>query len=165
MPKLQIRLSRPATLMSAALIAGVAFALAILTSNLSFFVFAELKGLDLLFTLHQHQPPPDQIVIVAIDEPSMAEIKQQWPWPRSLHAQLIRQLHKAGAKVIGFDILFAEPSQSEQDQALADAMREANNVVLVSALSVVNDPLFRHTIRIDPIPALREVARSGGQKV
>lgn len=161
MPKLQIRLSRPATLMSAALIAGVAFAMAILTSNLSFFVFAELKGLDLLFTLHQHQPPPDQIVIVAIDEPSMAEIKQQWPWPRSLHAQLIRQLHKAGAKVIGFDILFAEPSQSEQDQALADAMREANNVVLVSALSVVNDPLFRHTIRIDPIPALREVATVG----
>ncbi|NJM13485.1 MAG: CHASE2 domain-containing protein [Synechococcaceae cyanobacterium SM1_2_3] len=161
MPKLEIRLSRPASLRSAALIAGVALALTILTSNLSFFVFAELKGLDLLFTLHQHQPPPDQIVIVAIDEPSMAEIKQQWPWPRSLHAQLIRQLHKAGAKVIGFDILFAEPSQSEQDQALVDAVREANNVVLVSALSVVNDPLFRHTIRIDPIPALREVATVG----
>lgn len=161
MPKLEIRLSRPASLRSAALIAGVAFALTILTSNLSFFVFAELKGLDLLFTLHQHQQPSEQIVIVAIDEPSMAEIKQQWPWPRSLHAQLIRKLHKAGAKVIGFDILFAEPSQSEQDQELADAMREANNVILVSALSVVNDPLFRHTIRIDPIPALREVATVG----
>ena len=33
--------------------------------------------------------------------------------------------------------------------------------MLVSVLSVVNDPLFRHTIRIDPIPAFRDAAIVG----
>ena len=34
--------------------------------------------------------------------------------------------------------------------------------VLVSALSVVDDPLFRYTIRLDPIPALRDAATAVG---
>lgn len=79
----------------------------------------------------------------------------------SLHAQSIRQLHKAGVKLSALTFCLPSRHNREQDQALADAMREANNVVLVSALSVVNDPPFRHTIRIDPIPALREVATVG----
>ena len=133
----------------------------LLFSNLAFFSLIELKGLDLLFTLRGTLPPPDRIVLVAIDETSMAEIKQQWPWPRSLHAQLLRQLHKAGAKVIGIDVLFAEPSAPAEDQALTDALRDVGNVVLVSALAVENDPLYRYTLRIDPLPMFREVAAVG----
>ena len=144
------------------LIAAVAFGLTLAFSNLSFFSFIEIKGLDLLFTLRGPLTTPNQIVIVAIDEPSIAEIKNQWPWPRSLHAKLIEQLNKAGAKVIGVDILFSEPSESAEDQAFARALREAGNVVLVSALAVVNDPMFRHTIRIDPIPAFRDAAAAVG---
>ncbi|MGB5064514.1 MAG: CHASE2 domain-containing protein, partial [Candidatus Competibacter sp.] len=156
MSKLQSSSMWPATL-----VASLAFGLVLILSNTSFFALLELKGLDLLFTLRGALPPPPSIVIVAIDEPSMAEIKQQWPWPRSLHARLIRQLHQAGAAVIGFDVLFAEPSEPAEDQALAQALREAGNGVLTSALSVVNDPLFRHTIRVDPIPALQDAALVG----
>ena len=61
---------------------------------------------------------------------------------RSLHAQLIQKLNQAGAKVIAFDILFSEPSEPNEDQELARALRQADNVVLVSALSVVNDCLL-----------------------
>lgn len=149
-------------ILSATIVAVAAFGLTLLLSNLSLFSLMELKGLDLLFTLRGSLSAPKDIVIVAIDESSMAEIGQQWPWPRSLHAQLIRQLNQAGAKVIGFDILFSEPSEPNEDQTLARALHDAKNVVLVSALSVVNDPLFRHTIRIDPVPAFREVATVGG---
>ncbi len=156
MPRLQTSSIWPATL-----VASLAFGLILVLSNTSFFALLELKGLDLLFTLRGALPPPDSIVIVAIDEPSMAEIKQQWPWPRSLHARLIQQLHQAGAAVIGFDILFAEPSEPAEDQALALALRETGNGVLASALSVVNDPLFRHTIRVDPIHTLRDSALVG----
>ncbi len=154
--------SRSSSIWPATLVAGLAFGLVLILSNTSFFSLLELKGLDLLFTLRGALPPPQSIVLVAIDESSMAEIKRQWPWPRSLHARLIRQLHQAGAAVIGFDILFAEPSEPAEDQALALALHEAGNGVLSSALSVVNDPLFRHTIRIDPISALRETAWVGG---
>ena len=160
MPKLQTRLILPATI-----VAVVAFGITLLFSSLSFFAFLELKGLDLLFALRGPLPPPDPIIIVAIDEPSMSEIGRQWPWPRSLHARLIQQLNKAGAKVIGFDILFSEPSEPAEDEELARILRSRSNVVLVSALSVVNDPLFRHTVRIDPIPAFQNAATVGSPLV
>lgn len=147
--------------MPATLVAVVAFGLTLLLANLSFFAFLELKGLDLLFTLRGPLSPPENIIIVAIDEPSMADIGEQWPWPRSLHSQLIQKLNQAGAKVIGLDILFSEPSEPAEDQALAQALRKAGNVVLVNTVSVINDPLFRQTIRIDPLPAFREVAAVG----
>ena len=143
------------------MVAIIAFGMTLLFGNLAFFTLIELKGLDLLFTLRGTLSPSDQIVIVAIDETSMAEIKQQWPWPRSLHAQLLRQLHQAGAKVIGIDILFAEPSEPAEDQALTNALREVGNAVLVSALAVENDPLYRYTLRIDPLPAFQQVAVVG----
>ncbi|MCP5196843.1 MAG: CHASE2 domain-containing protein [Gammaproteobacteria bacterium] len=156
MPK---RLS--SSILSAIPIATAAFGLTILLTNLSFFAFLDLKGLDLLFTLRGALPSPEKIIIVAIDEPSMAEIEQQWPWPRSLHAQLIQQLNHAGAKVIGFDILFAEPSEPAEDRALAHALQEAGNVVLTNTVSVINDPLFRHSVRVDPIPTFRNAAAVG----
>ena len=37
------------------------------------------------------------IVLIAIDAKSLQEIKQ-WPWPRSLHANLIDKLQKAGRR-------------------------------------------------------------------
>lgn len=159
--------SKPDTplILSATLIAIVALGITLFLSKLSLFSFLEFKGLDLLFTLRGALPAPKAIIIIAIDEPSMAEIKQQWPWPRELHARLIRQLQQAGAAVIGFDILFAEPSEPKQDQALARALHESDNGVLASALSAVDDPLFRHTIRIDPIATLQQAAWIGGATI
>ena len=55
------------------------------------------------------RPVPDQspVLIADIDDASLAEIGQ-WPWPRSVFAQLIDRLGEAGARTIVFDILFAE---------------------------------------------------------
>lgn len=146
------------TLCIAAGAVGITFVL----SSLSFFALFELKGLDMLFTLRGSLAPPPQIVVVAIDEPSFAEINRQWPWPRSLHARLLKQLNKAGAKVVGFDILFAEPSAPPEDQALAVALKEAGNGVLVSELTAIDDPLLTYAVRVDPIPELRQSAAAIG---
>src|ERR671922_754802 len=124
--------------------AAAAFVAMLVLTNLPPLSFLELKGLDLLFLLRGPLPPPSEIVVVAIDEPSFAEISKQWPWRRSIHARLIEQLKKAGAKVIGFDVLFAERSQPAEDRALERAIWEAGNVVLVSDHVVIDDPLFRH---------------------
>ena len=159
MPKLKTQI------LPAVLVAAAAFGITLILTNLSFFAFIELKGLDLLFTLRGPLPPPEDIVIVAIDEPSMAEIGQQWPWPRSLHARLIQKLYQAGARVIGFDILFAESSTPDEDYAFARALQDAKNVVLVSVLSTIDDPLFRYATRVDPAPVFREVAIIGNPLV
>jgi len=147
--------------LKAVLIAAVAFVAMLVLTSLPPLSLLELKGLDLLFLLRGSPPPPNEIVVVAIDEPSFAEISKQWPWPRSVHARLIEQLKKAGARVIGFDVLFAERSQATEDNVLERALREAGNVVLVSERAVIDDPLFRHTIRVDPIEPFKEAAAVG----
>ena len=52
--------------------------------------------------------PSDKIAVIAIDDVSIANIGR-WPWPRDLHAELIRQLSQGGAKVIGQTVFFLEP--------------------------------------------------------
>ena len=68
------------------------------------------------FDLYQRAAPrkPEgdtPIRIVDIDDDSLKKIGQ-WPWPRTLVAQLIDKLREAGASVIAFDIDFAEPDRT-----------------------------------------------------
>jgi len=52
------------------------------------------------------------VVIVDIDERSLAEIGR-WPWSRHLLADLVHRLtDEHGAAVVGFDVVFAEPDES-----------------------------------------------------
>jgi adenylate cyclase len=147
--------------LKAGLIGAGGFVVVLIVTNLPFLFLLELKGLDLLFLIRGALPPPPEIVIVAIDEPSLAELSRQWPWPRSIHARLIEQLKKAGARVIGFDILFAERSHPDDDRALERALQEVSNVVLLSEKVTIDDPLYRNTIRVDPIEPFKAVAVAG----
>ena len=65
---------------------------------------------DQISTLSPARPDEPGIVMVVLDEPSFSEIKQQWPWPRFLHGDLLKALREAGAKAVAFDIVFAEQS-------------------------------------------------------
>lgn len=80
-------------------------------------------------------------VLVDIDDASLRQ-HGQWPWPRSLLAELTRQLQQAGARVIAFDILFAEPERHHSsnhngtpnpantgEQQLASALQQGQTVL------------------------------------
>ncbi len=122
----------------------------------------ELIGFDFMTAATTPDRIEAPIVIVGIDEPSFAELDRQWPWPRSLHAQLIERLKRAGAAVIAFDVMFAEPGEPAADRALAQAIRSAGNVILASDIAFQETEQFRQTMRVEPIPELREAgARSG----
>jgi adenylate cyclase len=95
---------------------------------------ARLAAPDLLdrlmlisFDLYQRMVPRDPgdspIRIVDIDENSL-KTYGQWPWPRSLDAQMIDKLRDAGAAIIAFDIVFAEPDRTSPKLLLAQLMRE-----------------------------------------
>jgi diguanylate cyclase (GGDEF)-like protein/PAS domain S-box-containing protein len=71
-----------------------------------------------------------QVVVVAIDPASIERIGV-WPWPRSLHAELLRQLTAAGAREIAFDVDFSTPSEPQADAAFAAALREAGGSVVL----------------------------------
>lgn len=67
-----------------------------------------LKIFDELQTLHPRPPEsPIPVTIVDIDDASLAAIGQ-WPWPRSVFAELFGRLAQMGAGVVVCDILFAE---------------------------------------------------------
>ena len=64
--------------------------------------------------------PDDRVLIVDIDEASMARIGR-WPWDRSRVGELAAALvDKGGARVVGIDMVFAEPQREPgEDAALA----------------------------------------------
>ena len=56
--------------------------------------------------------PDPRIVIVDIDEKSLAEVGR-WPWGRHLIADMVRRLtDDYRVAVVGFDVVFAEPDES-----------------------------------------------------
>jgi adenylate cyclase len=55
--------------------------------------------------------------VVDLDDDSLAQLGQ-WPWPRTLLADLVRQLADAGAAVIAFDMVFAEPDRTSPANVL-----------------------------------------------
>jgi adenylate cyclase len=99
---------------------------------------SELDTVDARFAIRGDLAPPEDIVIVGIDDPSIRELAERWPFPRTLHAEAINQLRADGARVIGYDVQFTEPSDNlADDQELADAIAAAGNVVL--ATTIVDD--------------------------
>ena len=105
--------------------------------------------------------PGGDILIVAIDEQSLHALGR-WPWSRRYHAQLIRELSAAGARVIVLDIAFAEPDRDDPpaDVDLAAALAASGRVVL---------PVLHQQHRLEdqrletpPIPRLAESSAALG---
>ncbi|MBI5047402.1 MAG: CHASE2 domain-containing protein [Deltaproteobacteria bacterium] len=71
----------------------------------------ELKSYDLRMRLFPPAKASEEIVIVAIDDESIAKLGR-WPWPRIRIADVIKKISQAGAKVIGLNIIFSEPEES-----------------------------------------------------
>ncbi|MDQ3064300.1 MAG: CHASE2 domain-containing protein, partial [Acidobacteriota bacterium] len=78
-------------------------------------------------------PEPDDIVIVAIDESSIAKLGR-FPWSREYTARVVKSLSAAQPKVIALDVLYSEPTDETADEALSDAIKKAGNVVIAEQL-------------------------------
>ncbi len=83
-------------------------------------------------------PVDPRILLVTIDDQSLKKLGQ-WPWPRSVHADLIDRLSAALPAGILFDVIFSEPGDAADDQRLADAVCKAGNVLLPTASSDAAD--------------------------
>ncbi len=96
---------------------------------------------------------PDDILIVGIDDRSLAAIGR-WPWPRSVHARLLRRLADSAPAAVVYDVLFVEP-QPGQDETLAKAMGPPNRVFLPLLLNVPGDngASYRVTPPVAPVAA------------
>ena len=86
--------------------------------------------------------PEDPVVIIDIDDRSLAKIGQ-WPWSRNQLANLTNQAYAAAA--LGFDIVFAEPDRTNPKNLIASYdLNEELTKELVALPS--NDELFAEAI-------------------
>ncbi|MEM9470125.1 MAG: CHASE2 domain-containing protein, partial [Pseudomonadota bacterium] len=96
----------------------------------------------------KQREPSNQVVIVDLDENSLKELGQ-WPWPRSIVAQMVQNLTDFGAKVIAFDMVFAETDRtSPRHIAQSLPLNEKTELIKQSLKSLPdNDFTFSQTIK------------------
>ncbi|HEV8678893.1 MAG TPA: CHASE2 domain-containing protein, partial [Stellaceae bacterium] len=71
----------------------------------------ETGSLDLRFRLRGALPEAGRTVVLLVDEDSIKRLGR-WPLSRRLYAKAVEILDRAGARVIAFDLLFAEPEEA-----------------------------------------------------
>ena len=144
----------------------------------------ELDALDRLFRMRGPRATTAPVVIVAIDEDSFDELGEEvpvecsaedsaagkcggtkpkglaWPFPRVLHGTLLEMIASGGPRVIGVDLIFAEPSVHGEadDKEFADAVRRAGKVVLGAAITEVSEGFYNKADTNLPLPTLRDGA-------
>ena len=105
----------------------------------------ELYTQDLRTRLGRKTPVDPQLVLVGVDRPVyeatqfdeatlkstpvLGELQKNFPWSRSVWAELIEKLANAGAKVIVFDLVFAAPNEGDEGLHKALEKYKANVVI------------------------------------
>lgn len=104
-----------------------------------------VKTFDVYQQIQPREVTQRPVTIVDLDDRSQAEIGQ-WPWPRTVLAEMVQRLTAMGAVVIGFDVVFAEPDRMSPGsvQASIPGLEADIRQRLVSMPS--NDELFAQVI-------------------
>lgn len=96
----------------------------------------------------QPRPPSDRVAIIDLDEASLVALGQ-WPFPRTVMAQLVSSLNELGAKVIAFDIVFSEADRTSPARIAQTLPEEEVYVPVKTALAGLpdNDKVFAKAIQ------------------
>jgi adenylate cyclase len=104
------------------------------------------RTFDFYQMLHPRKGDVRPAIIVDIDEQSLNAFGQ-WPWPRTLIAELVTKLTKLGSAAIAFDIIFAEPDRMSPGIA-AQSFRQLDDQTRERLMKLPsNDDVFADAIR------------------
>jgi len=131
------------------------------------------KSFDIYQLIHPRAVRQDLVSIVDIDEQSL-RILGQWPWPRTVMADMVVKIVDKGSTVIGFDVLFPEPDRSSPEiaaetfQGLDHATREklrrlpGNDIIFADAIRGAKVVLGQSGYRVSgTAPISRPTSQSG----
>ena len=105
-----------------------------------------LRSFDFYQVLKPRDATQRPVVIVDLDEPSLKEYGQ-WPWPRTVVADLVSKLTDLGVAAIGFDVVFAEPDRTSPAVA-AQTFRGLDTETREKLSSLPsNDEVFANVLR------------------
>lgn len=130
-------------LLAFAAAAGAAVVAAVGVHLLSWVGNLEDRAADLrLAFLQPPAPQSTSIVIVAIDEDTVAQFPYRSPVDRKFLARLLTDIDRLGARAIGIDLLFDQPTESDKDTALRETLRTIKTPLAIAFTrdrAVVND--------------------------
>ncbi len=114
-----------------------------------------LKSFDLLLRQRPAPLAKPSVVIVDIDLRSLMQ-EGQWPWPRNRIAKLISSIAAAQPKVIGLDIVFAEPDRSSPKRLTEDGGAADMPAAAQDYLNSLpdNDQVLADTLSASPVPVV-----------
>jgi len=137
-----------------------------------------LRAFDIEQRLAPRRYEPMAVRVVAIDEKSLDQ-HGQWPWPRTLLAQLVRRIAEGAPAVLGVDIIFSEPDRFSPDALVREVpeippqiAREleampSNEAVLADAFRLVPTVLAvsvaEHGLRGNHRPTRKTIVRESGR--
>ncbi|EIM28362.1 CHASE2 domain-containing protein [Microvirga lotononidis] len=131
------------------------------------------RSFDIYQLMHPRAAHQELVTIVDIDEMSLRALGQ-WPWPRTVMADMLSRIVEQGGTVIGFDVLFPEPDRSSPDvaaetfQGLDDATREklrrlpSNDVVFANAIRTAKVVLGQSGYRVSGAAPTAQPATQAG---
>ncbi|HEX5693818.1 MAG TPA: CHASE2 domain-containing protein, partial [Arenimonas sp.] len=93
---------------------------------------------DWMLAAHaQSRKPPEDIVVVAIDQRSLEEMNEvagNWPWARAVHAEVLVGLAPHAPRAVAFDIMFneADDFREQSDLLFSDVVASQDNLFFAS---------------------------------
>ncbi|HMR29908.1 MAG TPA: adenylate/guanylate cyclase domain-containing protein [Geminicoccaceae bacterium] len=118
----------------------------------------ELQTLDWRFRLRGPAPPAEEVVLVVIDDRTVAELGR-WPAPRGVIAEAVDRIRAAGAAVIAVDLLLSEPARNLPEELTA-ALDKA--LAALPADSSARRELAEAALGADPDQTLASSLREAG---
>ena len=145
------------------------FSLAVYMAGIPFLHMMELKAYDLHFLSRGPVKPGNEVAIVTIDEKSV-DLLGRWPWPRTRIAELIERLNSYQAKVIAFDIVFAEPDESSGINVMRELKARYPERAIKAAFEAAereadNDARLADTLKKSPSVILGYFFFTSGEEV
>ena len=115
----------------------------------------ELKTIDTRFQIRGTDRPPSNLVVVAVDDPTLSELGIQWPFPRRVWARALDNVIRDKPKAVAIDVEFQAGSSLGQndDIALLTALQSSHHKVVLSNVSP------------DPKGQIQEFGSSEGNKL
>ena len=115
-------------------VALAAFAIALAARESGALEPLEREALKARFDVRGAEPVKG-LLVVGIDADTFGDLQMRWPFRRSVHGRMVRQLHAAGAREIVYDVQFTEPTRPREDLALFNAIGDSGGAVLATSES------------------------------
>jgi adenylate cyclase len=96
----------------------------------------ELNTVDTRFEVRGDKKPPDDLVVVQVDDVTFQDLDMRWPFPRAIHAKALTTIAKDHPRAVAYDVQFTEHTSFNDEFKLLQAIDKAHGKVVLATTEV-----------------------------